>query len=81
MEKILKSIPQKLEPTGLFLTEAERKYIAEALHKVGFQHRSQIADLLEALMINGEYEIYIDTGIAQEIIEAVRSTERGCLND
>lgn len=35
MGKILKSIPQKLEPTGLFLTDAERQYIAETLHKAG----------------------------------------------
>ena len=33
MEKILKAIPQKLEPTGLFLTDAERQHIAETLHK------------------------------------------------
>lgn len=37
---------------------------------------SQIADLLEELMVNGVYSIYIDTEIAQEIITAVRDIER-----
>ena len=43
MEEILKAIPEKLEPTGLYLTEAERKHMAEALHKAGFQHKSETA--------------------------------------
>lgn len=43
MEKILKAIPQKLEPTGLFLTDAERVCIAEALCKAGIQRKSETA--------------------------------------
>lgn len=44
MEEILKAIPEKLEPTGLYLTEAERKHIAEALRKAGFQQCEEMAD-------------------------------------
>lgn len=44
MEEILKAIPEKLEPTGLYLTEAERKHIAEALRKAGFQQCKKTAD-------------------------------------
>lgn len=77
MEKILKAIPQKLEPTGLFLTDAERLYIAEALCKAGIQHKSETAkeifDQIEPKMFPAKTQFATVMVIGSRTLKAVKS--------